>query len=53
MEIIERLATLEAEIKTVQTRLNKFDEERTWLVRVVLGIIIAAVMGLVLTNGGA
>lgn len=52
MEIIERLAVLESEIKSLQTRMAKYDDERSWLVKLVLGILIAAVIGIVLNNGG-
>lgn len=52
MEIIERLAVLESKIEQLTARLEKYDDERTWLVKLVLGIIIAAVIGIVLNQGG-
>jgi hypothetical protein len=52
MDVLERLAVIEVQIKTLESRLAQYDEERAWLVKLVLGIIIAAVLGVVLSNGG-
>jgi hypothetical protein len=50
---------LRDEIKTVRddhsSRLKKLEDERTWVARIILGIVITAVLGLVLVTktGGA
>lgn len=51
MDVLERLAVIEVQIKTLESRLTKYDEERGWLVKLVLGLVIAAVLGLVLNSG--
>ena len=47
-----RLAILEERIATLIHRVDKMDEERVWLVRLVLGVITAAVLGVVINKGG-
>lgn len=49
---LERLAILETQVQALTQRLERLDDERTWLIRLVLGIIIAAVIGLVMTTQG-
>ena len=51
MNIQERLAILETKITSLEVRVNKMDEERGWLVKLVMGLVIAAVVGVVLNSG--
>jgi hypothetical protein len=51
MNIQERLAVLETKVASLDLRITKMDEERGWLVKLVLGLVIAAVVGLVLNSG--
>ena len=46
------LAVLDERVLSLVRRLDKMDEERTWLVRLVLGVVVAAVLGIVINKGG-
>lgn len=52
-EIIERLAVLETQIKNLSERLDEYDDQRSWFVKTVFGILIAAVLGILIQRVGA
>lgn len=52
MDELERLAVLETQIQGIHRRLEKYDEERGWIIKLVLGVIVMAVLGLVINSGG-
>lgn len=47
-EVIERLAILETELKNLHKRMDQYDGERSWLVKTVLGVLIAAIIGIII-----
>lgn len=47
----EALARLEQRLIELERRLSGLESERTWLVRIVLGSVTAAVLALVLVRG--
>ena len=55
-EIFERLVRIEtllqSDMKALEERITKLESSNTWLVRTVIGIIITAIMGLVITTTG-
>lgn len=53
MNAQERLAILETKLTALEIRINKIDEERSWIVKLVGGLVISAVVALVLNRGGA
>lgn len=55
----ERVTTLDirqtrTEVRTehIENKIDKIDANTTWLLRIVIGAIVAALLGLIITNGG-
>lgn len=55
----ERVTTLDirqtrTEVRTehVEKKIDKIDANTTWLLRIVIGAIVGALLGLIITNGG-
>lgn len=46
------LAVIEERLSQLINRVDKMDDERVWLVRLVLGVVTMAVLGIVIRNGG-
>jgi uncharacterized membrane protein len=46
-----RLAVAENNIQNINEKLNKIESNTTWLLRIIIGAIILAVLGFVLTQG--
>ena len=42
-----------SEFKALEARVTKFEDDKKWLVRLVLGVVIIAVLSLVIVSGGA
>lgn len=47
-----RVAVAETNIDNVKEKIDKIDSNTTWLLRIVVGAIVAAVLGLILKTGG-
>lgn len=45
------IETIEEKIEAVRSSLEDIQNERTWMIRLVLGAVILAVVSLVVTNG--
>lgn len=48
----ERLATLEAKVIELEHRIRDYESDKQWLVRGVGAILLGAIIGLVIKNGG-
>lgn len=48
-----RVALAEKDIKSTIAKLDKIDANTTWILRLILGSILTALLGLVIMNGGS
>jgi hypothetical protein len=51
-DVKTRLAVAESNIKDIKETLSSIKNNTTWIIRLIVGAIILAVLGLVITNGG-
>jgi sugar-specific transcriptional regulator TrmB len=51
---LERVKVDSTEVNSMEQRIQQLEDDKKWLIRLVLGLVIVAVLGLVIvTNGGA
>ena len=50
---LERDYVRSADLAQVERRLTAIESTQTWLVRLILGVVIVALLGLVLVRGGS
>lgn len=49
----KRLSIAETNIDVIKRQLTKIDENTTWLIRIILGFMILAILGFLFTQGPA